>query len=198
MLSIFFRLFHDRMCRTRDETDLVGHQVLGFDPTVLVRSGQQGEIEISIREELLEHTRTTIDDLHMDVWILHMKGIQHRRQHIGSPKCIDAENDTAALQIRRILHLVLDVLILRGRRIRVLKQQLPRLRRTHTTRRAHEDPVPKRPLIIREKLRQTRLRHVQTLRRPRNTLLLINRNQKIQILQFHLSSSSRTYSNNYY
>ena len=115
MLSIFFRLFHDRVRRTRDETDIIRHQVLRLDPAVLIRSGQQGEIEISIREKLLEHTRTTIDDLHMDVWILHMKGIQHRRQHIGSPKCINAENDTAALQIRRILHLVLDALILRRR-----------------------------------------------------------------------------------
>ena len=87
---------HDGVVGAGDQADFVFHQEMGLDAAAFFGHGQDGQVDLAGKEELFQGQGVFFYNLHPDVGVFLLEGVENGRQQEGTPEGADAQDQVSS------------------------------------------------------------------------------------------------------
>ena len=179
------RPFAEGMICACDEVDLVFRQGDGFIFELCSRKGDNGHVKLSFQQKVLQLQAVRLHHIHVHIRILFGKQPQNLRQGLLAAERTDAQGNAAAFHPLAVPKLAFGLLIIVQKMPQMVDEDFTVGSRADALGGTEKEFDAELVFILREKLAETGLGHVEPVRCLRNTAFFRQRDQVLKVFQVH-------------
>ena len=165
--------------------NFIGHKIIEIALQANGRKGDHSDIQRAVYNQIFQRSAVLFRDLYVNAWVGAPEFFQDAGQKTGSAERADSQIDPSAVKLLDIPDLIFGTVVVHQNLPGMADENLACGRRTDAACRAYEEFGAKLRFILKQKLAQAGLGHIEFISGAGNTSLIRNHDNIIQFLQVH-------------